>query len=166
MADAQLLSPVSPSSGIARRVLITLGRLVVGAVFVYAAYSKLHLNGQWHVRDYWFLFAMSINSYGVLPEWGVLWLARVLPWVELALGLLLISGIGLRYISAVASLLLAGFFAVMLRAHFKGLEIDCGCFGPGEKLGARTFLRDGALLAVSLALTVAAFLVPRSKRSL
>jgi len=166
MADPRPLPPASPSSGIARRVLIMLGRLLVGSVFVYAAYSKLHLNGQWHVRDYWYLFAMSINSYGVLPEWGVLWLARALPWVELALGLLLISGMGLRYISVVASLLLAGFFAVMLRAHFKGLEIDCGCFGPGEKLGARTLIRDGALLGVSLALTVAAFLVPQSKRSL
>lgn len=135
-----------------------LARLALGAVFVYAAYTKL--------RRPWMLFAFSINSYGLLPEWGVTLLARTLPWLELALGVLLLVGYGLRYVALGATSLLAVFFGVMLRAHLKGLGIDCGCFGFGEKLGVRTLARDGLLVGVSLALTVAAFLRPRSKRSL
>ena len=138
-----------PRSDGARRVWLLLGRLVVGVVFVYAAYTKL--------RHPWMLFAMSISSYQVLPEWAVTLLARILPWSELLLGLLLLTGYGLRWVGLAASTLLLGFFGIMLRSHFKGLGIDCGCFGFGEALGVRTLVRDGLLVAVSLTLTLGAF---------
>jgi len=113
-------------------------RLVLGAVFVYAAYTKL--------RQSWLLFALSIDSYQLLPEWGVLALARTLPWIELALGLLLVTGWLLRYTSVAAAIVLAGFFSVMLLSYARGAGIDCGCFGVGEALSAKTLIRDGALL--------------------
>ncbi len=138
------------------RALMLLGRIALGGVFVYAAYTKL--------RHPWMLFAMSVNSYQVLPEWSVTLLARTLPWLELALGLLLLVGVGLRYVAAAASLLLLGFFGIMLSSYVKGKGIDCGCFGFGERLGVRTLLRDGMLAALSLVLTVGAFWTARSKR--
>ena len=49
----------------------------------------------------------------------------------------------------------------MVRSYFLGLEINCGCFGPGERLGPMTLLRDGSLLALAIAVTVGAFLVHR-----
>ena len=73
-------------------------------------------------------------------------------------------GYGVRYVEAAASALLLVFFGVMLRAPFKGLGIDCGCFGFGEKLGVRTLIRDGLLVALSLTLTLAAFMTPPGKR--
>lgn len=156
MADAAPLSSASPRPGAALRALMILGRLALGAVFVYAAYTKL--------RRPWMLFAFSINSYEVLPEQWVTLLARTLPWLELALGVLLMVGYRMRYVAAAASALLLVFFGVMLRAHFKGLGIDCGCFGFGEKLGVRTLIRDGLLVTLSLALTLAAFMMPPGKR--
>ena len=143
-------APSAPpaASGVARA-LVLLGRLALGAMFLYAAYTKL--------RHPWVLFAMAVNSYQVLPEWGVTLVARALPWIELTLGLLLVAGVGVRYVAAAATAVLLGFFTLMLRAHFKGLGIDCGCFGFGEKLGARTLVRDGLLVALSLVLTVLAF---------
>jgi hypothetical protein len=54
----------------------------------------------------------------------------------------------------------------MVRAHFKGLGIDCGCFGFGEKLGPRTLVRDGLLVLLSLAVAAAAFLKRRHPRSM
>jgi hypothetical protein len=45
------------------------------------------------------------------------------------------------------------------------LEINCGCFGPGERLGVGTLLRDGSLLALAIAVTVGAFVISRRKRS-
>ena len=130
-----------------RRLLLVL-RLVIAAVFLYAAYTKL--------RQPWMLFAMSIDAYQLLPEWAVLALGRTLPWVELLLGLLLAVGFGLRYAAAVAALLLAVFFGVMLHAYIKGMGIDCGCIGLGEKINPATLARDAALLAASLALAVLA----------
>ena len=140
----------------AGRALILLGRVGLGITFLYAAYTKLRLP--------WAIFAMSINSYQVLPEPMVVFIARVLPWAELALGVLLIAGWKLRYVAAATIALLLGFFVIMLRSHFLGLGIDCGCFGVGEALSARTLARDGFLVAVSVALSVAAFLRQRNSK--
>lgn len=123
-------------------------RLLLGAVFIYAAYTKL--------RQSWLLFALSIDSYQLLPEWAVFALARALPLLELALGVLLIAGVWLRYLSIVAAAILAAFFSVMVLSYFRGAAIDCGCFGVGEPLSVRTLLRDGVLLAAALALVVLA----------
>jgi uncharacterized membrane protein YphA (DoxX/SURF4 family) len=119
-------------------------RLVLGAVFVYAAYTKL--------RQSWLLFALSIDSYQLLPEWAVLATARTLPWLELGLGVLLIAGIWLRYLSIAAAGILGLFFTVMVVSYFRGAGIDCGCFGVGEPLSLKTLVRDGVLLAGAVAL--------------
>jgi uncharacterized membrane protein YphA (DoxX/SURF4 family) len=124
-------------------------RIVLGALFVYAAWMKL--------RDPWALFAISIDSYQVLPLWAVELVARTLPWFELLLGVLLITGLWRGVSATAASLLLAVFFSLMIRAMVKGLQIDCGCFGPGERLAWVTLLRDGALLASSLFVTIMVF---------
>jgi len=126
-------------------------RLGLAGVFLYAAYTKL--------RQPWLLFAMSIDSYGMLPQWAVLTVARTLPWLELLLGLLLASGFGLRWVALAASLQLVLFLSVMVRAWMKGLGIDCGCFGAGEALGWQTLTRDGVLTAGAVMLTISAFRV-------
>lgn len=157
MGDSTPLPPAGSEPGTAVRVLMLVGRIALGAMFVYAGYTKL--------RHPWMLFAMSIHSYQVLPECGVTLVARTLPWLELALGLLLLAGVGLRHVASAASALLLGFFGIMLSSYLKGLGIDCGCFGFGEKLGVRTLLRDGLLVALSLGLTVAAFWSARARRA-
>src|SRR5947209_7355142 len=128
-------------------------RIVLGVIFVYAAYSKL--------TESWRLFAAGIASYEVLPMWAVELLARTLPWFELIVGLLLIVGRWLRVSTFVTSALLMVFFGLMVRAYVKGMTIDCGCFGPGETISWKTLVRDGSMLAGSLFVTVMAFLGAR-----
>jgi len=132
------------SSRVFRAVVLAL-RVALGAVFVYAAWTKL--------RQPWELFAMSIDAYKVLPYWAVLAVARALPWAEMLIGLALMAGRWLRVSAGAASLLLLMFFALMVRAYVKGMQIDCGCFGLGEAISARTLARDGGLLAGYLFLT-------------
>jgi putative oxidoreductase len=134
---------------ILRRAILVL-RLVLGAIFIYAAWTKL--------RQSWLIFAMSIDSYQLLPEWAVLTVARTLPWFELLVGVLLLTGYKLRYVAAAASALLVFFFALMLRSYLQGQGIDCGCFGIGEAISPKTLLRDGSMLAAAVLLTVAAFM--------
>jgi uncharacterized membrane protein YphA (DoxX/SURF4 family) len=131
-----------------RRITLML-RVVLAGVFLYAAYTKL--------RQPWLLFAMSIDAYGLLPEWGVLATARVLPWLELAIGVLLLTGVGLRVVSALAVALLGVFFGIMLLSFGKGMGIDCGCFGVGEALTVKSLARDGVLLLSAGVLCVLAF---------
>ena len=137
------------SSRVFRAVVLAL-RVALGAVFVYAAWTKL--------RQPWELFAMSIDAYKVLPYWAVLAVARTLPWAELAIGLTLMAGRWLRVSAGAASLLLLVFFALMVRAYVKGMQIDCGCFGLGDRISASTLARDGGLLAGYLFLTWTSFL--------
>lgn len=141
------------SSSKAKRWTVLVLRLALGAIFIYAAWVKLRLP--------WQLFAMSIDSYGLLPPGPVEFLARTLPAFELLLGVVLMIGVWLRISSAITSALLVVFFSLIVNAAIKGQEISCGCFGPGETISWKTMLRDGAMLAGSLLLTALAWLRPR-----
>jgi uncharacterized membrane protein YphA (DoxX/SURF4 family) len=141
------------------RILLLLGRIALGAIFVYAAWTKLHPP----VAISLSLFALQVDSYRMLPPWAVNVVAHTLPFLELALGALLMIGWPLRIASSVTSLLLLTFFGTMVRSYALGLEINCGCFGPNEKLGATTLLRDGALLALALGVTIGAFWIARGR---
>lgn len=132
------------------RIVSLVLRVALGIIFGYAAWTKLSTP--------WELFAMSIDSYQLLPLKMVEFVARTLPWFELAIGLCLIAGIFLRSAAVATSLLLAVFFGLMVRAYAKGMEINCGCFGPGELISWKTLLRDGSLLAAALALASMSFL--------
>jgi putative oxidoreductase len=125
------------------------GRLILGAIFVVAAYAKL--------KAPWIEFVGSLGAYELLPEWALEPLARTLPWAELALGVALISGIWQRWFALIASLLLTLFFAVMVRSYIVGLKIDCGCFGPGDELGPKTLARDFSMLALAVLVTIGSF---------
>jgi hypothetical protein len=92
-------------------------------------------------------------------------LARILPWAEVALGLLLISGIGLRWVGVVTTTLLVVFMYALGRAAVKGLAINCGCFGNESTSPARELVIDSLLLLAAIAITVDAFRSHRAGRS-
>lgn len=136
-----------------KRKLLIAGRLILGVIFVVAAYMKL--------KAPWLEFAGSLNAFELLPEAWLEPVARTLPWGELALGVALISGLFQKWFALIASLLLALFFTVMVRSYIVGLKIDCGCFGPGEALGPKTLARDFSMLALAVVVTVASFRTSR-----
>jgi len=150
-------------------ILLMVGRLALAGIFLFAAYAKLKPQAAmpWSgasIRTSLSMFAMQVDSYQLLPPQLVSPAAHFLPLFELFLGLWLLSGVWLRYSSLVTTLLLGAFFAMMVRTYRMGLEINCGCFGPGERLGPKTLLRDGALLALAVAVTIGAFLLRRKRR--
>jgi uncharacterized membrane protein YphA (DoxX/SURF4 family) len=159
------------------RVLLLIGRLSLAAVFLLAAYAKLRPQDAipWSpaslkitaasLRISATFFAMQLDSFQLLPAWAVSPFAHMLPWVEFGVGVLLLVGFGLRYVSLASSLLIALFFAVVVRTYALHIAINCGCFGPNEKLGPWTLVRDGSLLALGIGVTIGAFLMHRRAQS-
>src|SRR4029077_8077292 len=132
MSQASPIAIERPRTQSKARLLLIPARIILGAVFIYAAYAKLHFNGAWHLRDYYFFFAMGIDSYKMLPLAIVEWMARILPWLELGLGTLLIVGAGVRWVGLMVTALLVVFMAALAHAALGGLEINCGCFGKNS----------------------------------
>lgn len=150
------------------RFLLLAGRVALAVIFVYAAYAKMkpQTGMPWSaasVDTSLSMFAMGVDSYQMLPPWAVSPFAHLLPPFELILGIWLLSGVGLRFSSLLSTLAVCAFVIAMVSAYRRGLTISCGCFGPGEQIGPKTFIRDGLLfLPLSLAVTVGAFLARRN----
>ena len=122
-------------------ILQWLARLFLAGLFLYAGYMKLQNP---------FLFEMAVDSYQLLPATAVIIVARTLPWLEIALGLLLLAGWKLHYFATFTALLLGFFLALMAIAYSRGIEATCGCFGFGEQVSPRTLARDTALFAIAV----------------
>jgi uncharacterized membrane protein YphA (DoxX/SURF4 family) len=163
MATTAIPSETSPRTAAWPRILLLVGRVVLGSIFLISAYTKLHFNGSWHFGDYHFLFAMAVDSYNMLPLWAVEIVARVLPILEALLGAFLVLGVGLRWVASFTSALIFVFIAAMTRALILHIQIKCGCFGNDDPLTIWTLLRDSSFLVLALAVTIGAFLLKKRR---
>jgi uncharacterized membrane protein YphA (DoxX/SURF4 family) len=129
----------------------TLARLGLAAVWIISGLLKAVDPAQTYV---------AVRAYDVLPRETVGVVAGVLPWFELALGLLLLLGIGTRIVAGLSAALLLLFIAGVAQAWARGLSIDCGCFGgggavePGQTQYVQEILRDLGFLALAAWLLV------------
>lgn len=168
-ATAEPIAASSSSRRKAVRVFVVIGRLVLAGIFLFAAYSKMkpQIPVPWSVssvKTSLSMFAMQVDSYQMLPPSQVLRVAHFLPPFELLLGLWLLSGIAVRYSALLTTLVLTGFFGLMIRTYALGLAINCGCFGTSEQVGPKKVFEDGSFFAFSVALTVAAFWLHHKSR--
>ena len=124
----------------------TLARFGLAAVWLVSGLLKATDPDQTYV---------AVRAYDVLPDAGVEVVAALLPWVELALGVLLLAGVGTRLVAALSAGLLVVFVAGVTQAWARGLAIDCGCFGgggavePGQTTYVQELLRDAGFLLMA-----------------
>jgi uncharacterized membrane protein YphA (DoxX/SURF4 family) len=153
-----------------RRAVIWIGRLVLGGIFVYAGISKIFFPNTrlWPMFVLKFsisvnltTFAQQVDAYKLLSPAGVNFVAHTLPFTEIALGLLLLIGWGLRIWASLVTLLMLGFLTVVTRAYLLHMDINCGCFATYEPISLKKILEDGALAALALLMTVFAFIEAR-----
>ena len=98
---------------------------------------------------------LAVRSYRLSPAFLERPIAFGLPWLEVALGTLLLLGLSTRLAAVAVTCLSALFLAVMAQALARGLPIGCGCFGAGGgRLSWLDLARDQPLLGVGLYLTV------------
>jgi len=150
------------------RILLLVGRLGLAGIFLLAAYAKLkpQVPGPWSVgsvKTSLSMFAMQVDSYQLLSASAADFVAHTLPFFELFLGIWLLSGIAVRLSAIASTLLLGGFYATLIRTYMLGLEINCGCFGPGERLTLGRLALEGLMIVLSLSVTIGAFIAARKK---
>lgn len=137
----------------------TVARLGLAAVwFVSGAIKASDLNQTY----------IAVHAYDVLPSGVVSVVASVVPFLELALGLFLLLGLGTRLVAVLSAVVLLAFIAAIAQAWARGLAIDCGCFGgggqvaPGQTDYPQEIARDVGFLVLAGWLVVR----PRSRLSM
>jgi uncharacterized membrane protein YphA (DoxX/SURF4 family) len=140
-------SITKPRLAAAARWVSTGARLVLGGVFLVAGLLKA-IDPQSSVA--------AVRAYQLLPPSAVTIVGWGLPFAEIALGLLLLTGIATRAVAAGAAILLLVFIAAVVSVAARGLSIDCGCFGgggevsPGQTAYGIELVRDAGLLLLAV----------------
>ena len=103
--------------------LMLIGRLTLSAAFILAALPKIQDPAA---------FAISVEGYRVVTANLAMWIALMLPWLELVAGFGLLIPQIRRGSNLIIALLLIVFIALHVSAWARGLDINCGCFNAHE----------------------------------
>ena len=124
---------------LANKYFLLLIRVVLGFIFVYAGMEKISEPEG---------FARAISNYKLLPYSLINIAALILPWLEVTAGILLIFGIVVKENAFIISALLGIFLIAIIISLFRGLNIDCGCFGTmsGSKIGIQKLIENCLLM--------------------
>lgn len=122
--------------------LLFIIRIVLGFIFIYAGVEKISDPDA---------FAISISNYRLFPIGSLNFFAITLPWIELVAGILILFGIAVKENSSIICSMLLVFTIAIVISLFRGLSIDCGCFGKGAqigllKLGENTLMIIGSII--------------------
>jgi putative oxidoreductase len=126
------------------RIMNWASRLFLGGIFLYSGYIKF---------DNPLQFAATLTTYQLFPESLIPTIITYLPWMEMALGAMLVIGWKARYFGAVAVALLSMFIVVLTITYLRGIDAECGCFGPGDRISPLTLTRDALFLLPAIFLT-------------
>lgn len=118
-------------------------RLLLGGIFLWAgAVKALDVPA----------FAGQIAAYQLLPYAWNYAVAATLPYVELLAGGLLLVNARIKPAALLTALLNVLFVIILLSVLARGLDIDCGCFGPDAGTTPLQALgRDLVLIALAIA---------------
>ena len=121
--------------------ILLLIRFLLGVIFIYASLDKIIDPGE---------FARAIGNYHIIPFGLENLIALVIPWLELFIGIGLISGIMVDGASAISGGLMAIFILLILQATLRGFNIECGCgLKEGEMVGWSKILENIIFLGAS-----------------
>lgn len=130
---------------LSNKYLLLIIRSLLAFIFIYAGAEKISDPDG---------FAISISNYRLLPVWSLNIFAITLPWIEVICGILLLFGVAVKENSAIIFSMLLVFTMAIIISLFRGLSIDCGCFGKGSQIGLLK-LGENLLMIVGTALLLA-----------
>lgn len=95
-------------------------RIILGGIFSLAGLAKIPDPAS---------FLLTMRGFRIFPDLLERFFAVYIPWLELILGLCLLTGLLYRAAAFLFALLISGFTLAILSVMARGFEIDCGCFG-------------------------------------
>ncbi len=120
--------------------------VVMGGIFLYAAGSKL-IDPRPLVTIIW--------GYRILPAGPINLMAIYMPWLELLVGVGLLTGFKRRAAALVGAGLLLMFISALGINAVRGVNVACGCFSASAEDVSNAWLlvlRDLPMLAAALVL--------------
>lgn len=107
---------------------------------------------------------VAVQAFRILPNGAVRPVAATLPYLEIALGVLLLVGLAVRLTAVISALVLVIYIGAVISAAARGLSIDCGCFGGGGAVSSGQTHYQAEILRDVGFLLLAVYLVwrPRS----
>lgn len=99
-----------------------IARLILGGVLIAAGWLKA-----FNTAD----AENAVRAYQVLPLPVADFIGITLPWIEIALGILLFLGVATKFAAIAGGAIMVIFIIAIAQAGLRGLSIDCGCFGGG-----------------------------------
>lgn len=125
------------------RIFVCILSLLLGGIFLVSALPKLcHPKG----------FILTVLEYRILPPYLSKFYGTILPPLELALALFAITGIMMRFVAIIMSLLLFSFIVAISVNIKRRRDLNCNCFGMLKKrpIGKTLLIQDGMLLAAAI----------------
>jgi len=100
-------------------------RLVLGGVLLAAGGLKVFKPTE---------SANAVAAYKLMPTELAHLIGYALPWLEVAIALLLIFGIMVRPAAVLSGVIMVVFIGAIASVWARGMLIDCGCFGGGGEI--------------------------------
>lgn len=107
-----------------RRLIVFGARALLAILLIAAGWPKARDPGAF-IRDVW--------NFQLLPETWAYWVAAFVPYVEIIVGVALITGRQLRGAHVIIAGLLGVFVVFHAAAWARGLDVACGCFGAAAE---------------------------------
>lgn len=123
-------------------IITLLARLLLGAVLLVAGGLKAFVPAE---------AASAVAAYKILPTQIAHIVGYALPWLEIAIGILLIIGVSVRMLSLVSGAIMLVFIAAIISVWARGILIDCGCFGGGGAIDPSQATKAYRAYAVEIA---------------
>jgi len=141
------MSYLAVSQSSVKHLLIVVVRLIVGGIFFISGLLKVIDPDT---------FRKTLSTHGLFSTGTIHLISLVLPYVEIAVGLLFALGFRTKVTGRIIACLLILFTIEGAFAFALGSAVDCGCFpteGGGEPIGIKFFVRNGLLILSTLWVT-------------
>lgn len=96
----------------------------------------------------------TLKSTYLFEENVILLITSIIPFLEVILGLTLLTKYKLKYSITITGILFLFFFVFAVYGYAIGLEDDCGCFGSiiESKIGFWMVIRNGVFMFITFLL--------------
>ncbi|MFI4859762.1 MAG: MauE/DoxX family redox-associated membrane protein, partial [Phycisphaerales bacterium JB063] len=115
-----------------------------------------------------FHFMSDLMGYDIIPSAWIPYVAGLLPWIEIVVGLALLTGTFLGGGVLVSLFLMFGFIFFQASALIRGLDVTCGCFGTSslsDSVSGWTLARTLGLAALIIPILLWAWGTNEARRS-